>query len=157
MSGLSTYNGFSGKERSATDRLQKKAITEGRLKLKKICCVCGQTQGAIMMHLENYFKPLDPDEIKEMCVECHLSLHSRFRKPNTWIKRCLDARKGIKSKPYYSAWAYIQETNIHSTDLDPIEFIPDKTKWWECLSFEKQDLRNTLYLQQETELQLKLI
>jgi hypothetical protein len=147
MGQLKPYNGFSGEERNKTIYIQKKAIKEGKLKLKHKCCVCGQEEGLIMLHLENYFKPIDPDEVKEICVECHLKLHARFHKPMDWLRHCLNVREGIKSPVYFSVFDYIKKNPFGKKDSDPVEFTPDPTKWWENLSLEKLDLKNTIYKQ----------
>lgn len=140
---MKDYNGFSGAERNKADYIQKKAIAKGELVVEQKCCMCGQTEGLIMRHMENYSNPLDLNAIIPMCVECHLKLHSRFSKPVMWIKHCLAVRAGYVSTPYDKV-RFFNEKNEGET-IESLGFMPDESKWWECLSLQEQDLKNTLY------------
>lgn len=145
---MKSYNGFTAKERMEADKIQKSAIENGTFKYEKKCCICGQSKGHIMLHLENYYEPLNPEFVKPICVECHMKLHARFKKPNAWINHLKRLRKGYISNPYFSVYNYIKYNPFDYQDEVPIStenFIPDKSKWYETLNLYEENLKDTIY------------
>lgn len=72
--GLSSYNGFPGPMREAVGRRQARAWKDGTLPKPDRCDACGQTQGAIHGHAEDYSRD---DVYLPLCITCHLILASR--------------------------------------------------------------------------------
>jgi hypothetical protein len=73
---LSSYNGHSGAKREQVQAWLNKQWNAGALPRPSCCAACGQVEGIIDAHLENYD---EPTSYVEACVTCHLVLHCRFR------------------------------------------------------------------------------
>ena len=98
MPGLGAYNGFSGELRCIVDRKIKVAVELGLIPPAREsgCSVCGNTEGRIDYHNEDYSRPLQTVAI---CMKCHLSLHNRFRTKGyaaSWDKRVKQYGDGTK-------------------------------------------------------------
>lgn len=79
--GLSWYNGHSPQKREQVQTWLNHQWDTGVLPRPSRCIACDQTQGTIHGHLENYD---EPTSYVELCITCHLVLHSRFRFPVVW-------------------------------------------------------------------------
>lgn len=137
--GLTFYNGFTPTERETLGQIGTAAFRSGNLKLEPICRLCGlhgtikgTAGGHLMMHYEDYDRPLQPVVI---CVECHLRLHSRFRCPNRWFAHCLRIRTEAAT-PYPSVGAYFGATRGQYRDIPAVDFTPIAARWWERLSLD---------------------
>jgi len=79
--GLSDYNGFPGKMRKASLRRVHKLWDSGEVPRPVECMACGQTEGALHGHSEDYSN----DHIHiPICITCHLILHMRWQQPLLW-------------------------------------------------------------------------
>lgn len=79
---LAIYNGFSGEKRMAVHQLQLRQVAAKELPAPVACIVCGQHEGALDMHLENYDTPAD---YFPTCLTCHLMLHSRYHRKQRFL------------------------------------------------------------------------
>lgn len=79
--GLGSYNGFSGSQRESVQRWLNKQWDAGSLPRPSKCVACGQTEGTIDAHLEDYDTPAS---FVDMCVTCHMMIHMRFRNQLAW-------------------------------------------------------------------------
>lgn len=92
--GLSSYNGFTGKEREASLRRVHKLWESGEVPRPTKCALaCGQTVGVIHGHSEDYS---DDTVHIEICIMCHLMLHMRFQMPQVWNDYRLAVRNGFR-------------------------------------------------------------
>ena len=67
------------------------------------CCACGQTQGIIDAHAEDYSEPFgDQTEKYHLCYRCHLILHCRHHDQAAWDKYRADIRSGLRYAPCFS-------------------------------------------------------
>lgn len=66
----------------AVHQLQLRQVAAGELPPPTVCIVCGQCEGALDMHLENYDQPA---AYFPMCLTCHLMLHSRFHRKTRYL------------------------------------------------------------------------
>lgn len=80
--GLSSYNGFPPEQRESVQRWLNQQWDAGAVPRPTTCVACGQTEGTIDAHLENYDEPLS---YVELCVTCHMLVHMRFRHSGTWL------------------------------------------------------------------------
>lgn len=78
---LGSYNGHSGAKRDAVQRYLNASFRDGTLTRPTVCTACGQTEGRIDAHLENYD---DPDNFIPLCWRCHMMVHCRFRNPSAF-------------------------------------------------------------------------
>lgn len=75
---LGPYKGFSGLQRMACQTLILRAVSDGLIPPAVKCARCGQTEGTIQYHNENYDQYLD---VERLCIRCHLVHHSVRRCP----------------------------------------------------------------------------
>lgn len=94
---LSSYNGFTGERRLEIDKLVKAAYRDGSLERPAACMACGQDQGPIIGHLEDYDRWRDATI--PLCQRCHLMLHCRWRAPAAWHRYRELVRMGYRFAP----------------------------------------------------------
>ena len=80
---MNPYNGFTGEQRLS-------AYEWGKLQDRPpvvSCMACGQTEGRLERHSEDYSKPYGPHIGRwHLCFRCHRMLHMRFRLPNNFFQ-----------------------------------------------------------------------
>ena len=85
--GLSTYNGFGPKLRMESFTWQKAKIAAGRIPLPSQCQTCGETEGHLDYHTEDYSKPFGLHIVAyQLCFRCHMMLHARYRRRAAWLR-----------------------------------------------------------------------
>jgi hypothetical protein len=140
---VNSYNGWSGYERTKADVKLKALIAAGDLTLRMACVMCGQEQGCIQLHLEDYSRV---ETATPICVEDHMLLHTRFTHPNRWLRRCLTAMRGEVSTPWASAGHYFK-AHPWRRDEPPLtmfeqpEFDAMPPTWWMELKLYPIDLK----------------
>ena len=95
---MKDYNGFSAKKRQEVHNWLKAEVEAGRVEWPKQCEACGQDQGIIDAHHEDYDKPL---EFIGLCYTCHMMLHCRFRNPKAWERYKEAIRRGVRYRPVF--------------------------------------------------------
>ena len=77
------YNGFSGAQRERAQRWLNKEWSAGRLARPPECVACGQTEGIIQAHAEDYSDPFRAGVTDEfhLCMTCHAMVHSQVQEP----------------------------------------------------------------------------
>ncbi|MBN2024947.1 MAG: hypothetical protein JW809_19375 [Pirellulales bacterium] len=82
---MKPYNGFSPQQRARTCPWLRREYESGRRARPTVCEACGQTEGAIEAHAEDYSEPFG-DHICEfsLCYRCHMILHCRFGCPDAF-------------------------------------------------------------------------
>jgi hypothetical protein len=82
---LKTYNGFDHYQRMKGYRWLQGEYVAGRRARPTVCDACGQTEGEISAHSENYGEPFG-DHIGRygLCYRCHMAIHTRFNNPEAW-------------------------------------------------------------------------
>lgn len=100
---MKDYNGFSGKERLAGDKILKKAIAEGKLPSLKVavCVKCGQDKGIRHYHTEDYSPEGIVAHSECWCWTCHMLWHSRFRFPVEVHEYFEKIKAGARYSPVY--------------------------------------------------------
>jgi hypothetical protein len=78
------YNGFSWYERVTFSRAHAKVATLAGAPAPTTCSVCGRGPPVpIEVHAENYRSPLS---VFPICRRCHHAIHTRFRRPDYWLR-----------------------------------------------------------------------
>lgn len=116
--GLSNYNGFTGKEREASLRRVHKLWKSGEVPIPTTCAACGQTEGAIHGHSEDYS---NDDVHLPICITCHLILHMRWQMPRLWELYKQAVRHGFRGVPLEQNNALYRIKQIYDAD-DPANF-----------------------------------
>jgi hypothetical protein len=80
------YNGFSGRQRERAQRWLNKEWNTGRLARPSECVACGQTEGIIQAHAEDYSDPFRAGVTDgfHLCKRCHAMVHARFKNQKAW-------------------------------------------------------------------------
>lgn len=110
--GLSDYNGFPGKMREASLRRVHKLWDSGEVPRPEKCEACGQTEGTIHGHSEDY----SDDHIHlPLCITCHLILHMRWQQPTLWELYKKAVRFGFRGTPLEQRNALYRIKQIYDT------------------------------------------
>ena len=106
LRGMGPYNGFSGDQRNRAQRWLNEGFAAGLFPRPTICRACGQTQGIIDSHAEDYSEPFGPHLLEyPLCVVCHMMLHWRFRDPALWDRYRALIAAGYRHPPHVQASA----------------------------------------------------
>jgi hypothetical protein len=82
---VNDYNGFSGAQRLRALAWVRPQYADGTRERAKICDACGQTDGVLDRHSEDYSEPFgDHIGAYGLCYTCHMMVHCRFRSPKAW-------------------------------------------------------------------------
>lgn len=98
---MKSYNGFTPAERMKGDRIIKKAISEGKLEPPTECIFCGQKEGILHYHCEDYTPETILENCMCMCWRCHMILHSRYRNREAFDKYIEEISNGKRYPPVY--------------------------------------------------------
>jgi hypothetical protein len=106
------YNGFAPQQRLDALRWFNAELAAGRRKLPVTCDACGQTEGPIEAHSEDYSEPFG-DHIGRfgVCYRCHMMIHCRFKNPKAWEVYKLDVGLGKVFAPIgRNFWLFRKQT-----------------------------------------------
>jgi hypothetical protein len=83
---MKSYNSFTPKQRMKAYDWLMVEYAAGRRVRPTICDACGQKEGLIEPHSEDYSGPPFGDHIGQygVCFTCHMMIHCRFRSPEAW-------------------------------------------------------------------------
>ena len=95
------YNGFSGEQREEYGRLLKLEIKKGTIPPPRKCQRCGQTEGIMQYHTEDYTLPVRKEVLEPICWRCHMVHHSTHRAPAACARYWKQIAEGVKFKPAY--------------------------------------------------------
>ncbi len=100
---MNSYNGFSPRQRYRALDWLKGEYKAGRRHRPTRCDACGQTEGVIEPHSENYSEPFG-DHIGAfgLCYRCHLMIHCRFRSKEAWDAYRQAIREGKRFQALYT-------------------------------------------------------
>ena len=96
------YNGFTATQRYDANKWLKEQQSKGlRVLYPDKCDVCGQTEGILLFHSEDYSEPYG-EHIGQfsLCYCCHSMIHSRFHNPIAWNKYINLIEKGRRYSPF---------------------------------------------------------
>ena len=80
------YNGFTGAQRSKAQGWLNRQWKAGVFPRPSRCCACGQTEGVIDAHAEDYSEPFTHAKLMRypLCFICHMMVHCRFANMAAW-------------------------------------------------------------------------
>jgi hypothetical protein len=83
---MNSYNGFSPDQRNRAQAWLNKGWRDGALARPKICVACGQDEGVMDAHAEDYSEPFRPGVTDgfHLCFVCHMMVHCRHRNEKAW-------------------------------------------------------------------------
>lgn len=100
---MNPYNGYSGSQRLKALAWLKKEWAKGTRPKKPCSCdICGQTEGLLAWHSEDYSAPFG-DNIGRfgLCYTCHMMIHCRYKNPRAWSNYKKAIANGVCFKPYF--------------------------------------------------------
>lgn len=101
---MKPYNGFSPRMRRAALAWLKRECAAGRRTPPTVCDACGQHEGLIDAHSEDYSAPFG-DHIGRyaLCYRCHMAVHCRFgRGARQWEIYCDLIAAGAVLHPFFT-------------------------------------------------------
>lgn len=103
---MKDYNGYSGAQRAKAQKWLNAEWKAGRLARPAVCSACGQDQGIIDAHAEDYSEPFAAGKTDEfhLCRVCHTQVHRRFRYPAVWVAYRAAVAKGGRKIISGFAW-----------------------------------------------------
>jgi hypothetical protein len=123
---LKTYNGFDHYQRMAALRWLKREYAAGRRTPPVKCDACGQTDGLIQAHSEDYSVPhANHTGFYGVCYRCHMMIHNRFKNHKAWETYKRQIRSGLIFYPITSFNVFCGETlramgrNIACRQVEP--------------------------------------
>ena len=106
---MKEYNGFSPTQRMKALRWLNGEYAAGRRTRPTACDACGETEGVVEAHSENYSAPFG-DHIGRygLCYRCHMMLHVRVHVPEHWHLYRAALVAGVRFEPYQKRnwWAF---------------------------------------------------
>jgi len=79
---MKPYKGFSPVERIQGQRVIEKAVAEGRYPKAERCSSCGQKDGRLDYHADDYNLETILEQTRILCYNCHITHHILHNNPN---------------------------------------------------------------------------
>jgi hypothetical protein len=101
---MRAYNGYSEKDRRRAQAWLNRQWQSGVLARPVQCVACGQNEGIIDAHAENYSEPFAAGKTDQfhLCFTCHMMVHCRFRHPDDWRYYKAVIQSGGRYAPVFS-------------------------------------------------------
>lgn|GEM_PF-1800439 len=101
---MKDYNGFSADQRNRAQRWLNVQWAAGTLPRPTKCVACGQDEGIIDAHAEDYSEPFRAGVTDgfHLCFACHMMVHCRHRNQLRWSQYRATVEEGFKTLPYHS-------------------------------------------------------
>jgi hypothetical protein len=98
---MRSYNGFSPAQRLRALAWLKGEYAAGRRRPPTACDACGQTEGIIEAHSEDYSEPFgDHIGAYGLCYRCHMAVHTRFGAWEAWHTYRRLVAAGARFQPF---------------------------------------------------------
>ena len=96
------YKGFTGTQRNRAQAWLNKQWAAGAFNRPCRCVACGQEEGLIDAHAEDYSEPFEAGKIDayHLCFTCHMMVHCRFANLFAWQRY----ERAISSGIQYAAF-----------------------------------------------------
>jgi hypothetical protein len=92
---MNSYNGFTPAQRNRAQTWLRDQWARGLRPRPSVCCACGQDQGVIDAHAEDYSEPFgDQTDRYPLCYRCHMMVYCRFWNQEAWSKYRAGVREG---------------------------------------------------------------
>lgn len=117
---MKPYNGFDHNQRMRALHWLRKEYAAGRRHPPTFCDACGQNEGVIEAHSEDYSGPPYGPHIGKhgLCYRCHMAIHCRFRHPGAWTAYKNAVRAGRIFHPIGRSFGkFIQEFTRHGLNV----------------------------------------
>lgn len=101
---MKAYNGFPPEQRNKAQAWLNSQWKAGLLARPTCCHACGQTEGRIDAHAEDYSEPFAAGKTDQyhLCYRCHMAVHCRFRNNEAWQTYKDHVREGRIYEPIWN-------------------------------------------------------
>lgn len=101
---MKSYNGFTPDQRNKAQAWLNAQWKAGTLARPSTCHACGQDQGIIDAHAEDYSLPFAAGKTDQyhLCFRCHMMVHCRHRNLNRWRWYKEAVANGMRFTPFHS-------------------------------------------------------
>jgi len=109
---MNFYNGFTPNQRLKALAWLKRQYAAGTRTPPSSCDACGQTDGVIEPHDEDYSEPYgDHTGSIGVCYRCHMMIHCRFKNPDGWKQYRAAVRRGLRFEALRTRafWKFCQQ------------------------------------------------
>jgi len=115
------HNGFSGKQRDRAQRWLNREWSAGRLARPSECVACGQTEGVIQAHAEDYSDPFRAGVTDgfHLCIVCHAAVHNRSKNPKAWRDYRATIEAGGRAKVIRANQNFLGATRFVDRPISP--------------------------------------
>jgi len=96
---MNHYKGWTPTQRHNSYEKTKKAIRDGVIPPSTVCERCGETEGKIMYHNEDYSDPIK--YLESLCWTCHMMHHNYKRNPKSHKRYFEKVAEGFMAPPVY--------------------------------------------------------
>jgi len=100
---LGPYNGFTPHQRNKAQKWLNQQWASFRLSKPTVCCACGQDEGVMDAHAEDYSEPFQAGKTDafHLCFRCHMMVHCRHRDKLGWMNYKQAIKSGIIFEPFF--------------------------------------------------------
>lgn len=100
---MKAYNGFSEAQRNKAQGWLNRQWAAGTLNRPTQCCACGQREGVLDAHAEDYSEPFKAGVTDQyhLCFRCHMMVHCRQYNKAAWEKYKANIMSGMIYEPFY--------------------------------------------------------
>lgn len=108
---MKPYNTFTEQERNDAQKWLNQQWASGALTKPFKCDVCGQEEGIIDAHAEDYRKPFgEHTDRYHLCFTCHMVVHCRFSNKQMWNEYRANIERGMRYAPFHKRdWPSFQQ------------------------------------------------
>ena len=120
---MNSYNGFRSRQRERALRWLRAQQELGLRARHSRCDACGQTQGIIDDHSEDYREPFG-DHIGRfgLCYRCHMMVHCRFNHPEAFRAYERQVAAGVRFPPMGGRdWRRFKAEHLDACFNEPLE------------------------------------
>jgi hypothetical protein len=101
---MKSYNGYTPAQRNKAQAWLNSQWRAGKLQRPCVCHACGQKEGIIDAHAEDYSEPFAAGKTDQyhLCFQCHMMVHCRFRNLDKWRWYKQAVADGMTFEPYFA-------------------------------------------------------
>jgi hypothetical protein len=100
---VNSYNGFTAYQRTKAQKWLNQQWASFALAKPTKCCACGQDEGIMDAHAEDYSEPFQAGKTDafHLCFRCHMMVHCRHRNKLGWINYKQAIKSGTVFAPFF--------------------------------------------------------
>jgi hypothetical protein len=124
-----TYNGFTGQQRAKAQAWLRAQWKSGAVLRPTQCCACGQTEGPIDSHAEDYSQPFGPHLYAfPLCYFCHMMVHCRHRATERFDAYCAAIARGLMAEARGRDFSRVTSF-LDQRSPSRVAFVPAPSSW----------------------------